>query len=112
MTKKPKTIAEWEKVCHNLNSALKLCIDQEEELIAALELQKADNKLLEQKIKSLEVTLDSYIKIDEMYAIAEERQDAEIESLNITITKSAGIINYLEHKLEQATQLKISGGED
>lgn len=112
MTKKPKTIAEWEKVCNNLNSALKLCIDQEEELIAALELQKADNKLLEQKIKDLDVTLDAYIKIDEMYAIAEERQDAEIESLNITITKSAGIINYLEHKLEQATQLKISGGED
>ena len=102
MTKKPKTIEGWEKVCNNLNSALKLSIDQEEELIAALELQKALNKELEEKIKSLEVTLDSYIQIDEAYAIAEERQDAEIEGLKITITKAAGIINYLEHKLERA----------
>ena len=99
MSKKPTTIAGWEKVCNNLNSALKLSIDQEEELIAALELQKALNKELEEKIKSLE---DSYIQIDEAYAIAEERQDAEIEGLKITITKAAGIINYLERKLERA----------
>ena len=102
MSKKPTTIAGWEKVCNNLNSALKLSIDHEEELIAALELQKALNKELEEKIKSLEVTLDSYIQIDEAYAIAEERQDAEIDGLKITITKAAGIINYLEHKLERA----------
>lgn len=105
MTKKPKTIEGWEKVCHNLNSALKLCIDQEEELIAALELQKALNKELEDKIKFLDVTLDSYIQVDEAYAIAEERQDEEIESLKITITKSAGIINYLEMKLDRANSV-------
>ena len=105
MNKKPTTIAGWEKVCNNLNSALQLSIKQEEEVIKELELQRTLNKELEENIKSLEVALDSYIQIDEAYAIAEEQKDAEIESLNNTLIKSAGIINYLEMKLERANSV-------
>lgn len=105
MTKKPTTIAGWEKVCNNLNSALQISIKDEEELIAALELQKSLNKDLEEKIKDLEITLDAYIQIDEVYATAEERKDAEIEDLNTTLIKSAGIINYLEMKLERSNSV-------
>lgn len=65
-SKKPTTVAEWEKVCSNLDSALRLSMQTEEELIEAIEDLRKKN-----------------------------------EDLNITIVKSAGIINYLEHKLER-----------
>ena len=68
----------------NLNTALMKSIDEED--------------ALKEKINIFEQLLGDAEK--------------EIDDLNTTIIKSAGIINYLEHKLEQATQLKISGGED
>jgi len=66
MTKKPTTIAEWEKVCNNLDSALKLCMQQEDELIEEIEKLRLKN-----------------------------------EELDTALIKSAGIINYLEIKLER-----------
>ena len=69
-TKKPTTVKEWEKVCTNLDSALKVFIQSEAELI-----------------------------------VENEKLQKEIEDLNITITKSAGIINYLEHKLDRANSV-------
>lgn len=105
MTKKPKTIEGWEKVCHNLNSALKLSIDQEDELIKALEAEKAANKLLTKRIKDLEVALDVYTRLNEATSEVEAQQELEIKDLHITITKSAGIINYLEMKLDRANSV-------
>jgi predicted RNase H-like nuclease (RuvC/YqgF family) len=105
MTKKPKTIEGWEKVCHNLNSALKLSIDQEDELIKALEAEKAANKLLQNQVSDMEQKLSFYQQIIDGGDFSISQRDAEIKDLNITITKSAGIINYLEHKLERANSV-------
>lgn len=102
MTKKPKTIEGWEKVCHNLNSALKLSIDQEDELIKALEEEKAASNDLQHQVKDLSLKLTFYQSMcDEVNNLVKER-DAKIKDLDITLTKSAGIINYLEHKLDRA----------
>jgi len=105
MTKKPKTIEGWEKVCNNLNSALQLSIKDEEELIRALEAEKAEGKILKNRIKDLENALDIYTKMNEATSEVEAQQDLEIENLNIAILKSATIINYLEMKLERANSV-------
>jgi hypothetical protein len=64
--KKPTTVEGWEKVCNNLDSALRLSIQQEDDLIAEIETLRLKN-----------------------------------EELNSALIKSAGIINYLEMKLER-----------
>jgi len=69
-SKKPTTIEGWEKVCNNLDAALRLSIQQEEELIAALEETRA-----------------SY------------------DELKISMVKAAGIIQYLETKLERSNSI-------
>jgi len=70
MTRKPKTIEGWEKVCNNLNAALHALLDSEAELLV--------------KVETLE---------------------KKIEDLNTTLIKSAGIINYLEMKLERSNSV-------
>jgi hypothetical protein len=65
--KKPTTVEGWEKICNNLDSALRLSIQQEEDLISAIETLRLKN-----------------------------------EELNTALIKAAGIINYLEMKLERA----------
>jgi len=105
MSKKPSTIAGWEKVCNNLNSALKLSIDQEEELIAALELQKDANKTLQSKVSDLEKSVKQLADLLADGYSEHDRKDEVIEDLNTTLIKSAGIINYLEHKLERANSV-------
>ena len=69
-SKKPTTVEGWEQVCNNLNSALKLSIETEAELIEAIEDFRKKN-----------------------------------EDLNTTLIKSAGIIQYLEMKLERANSV-------
>jgi hypothetical protein len=64
--KKPTTVEGWEKVCNNLDSALQLSIQQEDELIAEIEVLRMKN-----------------------------------EDLNTSLIRAAGIINYLEMKLER-----------
>jgi hypothetical protein len=65
-TKKPTTVEGWEKVCNNLDSALRLSIQQEDDLIAEIEKLRLKNK-----------------------------------ELDSALIKAAGIINYLEMKLER-----------
>jgi len=69
-SKKPTTVEGWEKVCNNLDAALRLSIQQEEELIAALEETKAN-----------------------------------YDELKTAMIKAAGIINYLEIKLERTNSV-------
>jgi len=64
--KKPITVEGWEKVCNNLDSALRLSIQQEDDLIAEIEKLRLKNK-----------------------------------ELDSALIKAAGIINYLEMKLER-----------
>jgi uncharacterized coiled-coil DUF342 family protein len=105
MTKKPKTIEGWEKVCHNLNSALKLSIDQEDELIKALEAEKAANKSLQNKVSDLEQSLKQLADLLADGYTEHDRKDEVIDDMNTTIIKSAGIINYLEMKLDRANSI-------
>jgi len=86
--KKPTTVAEWEKVCSNLNAALTQSIAHEDRL--------------KEEIEELERQLE----------VCDEETDVEVEQLEEQLTMSVGVIKYLEMKLEQATQLKISGGKD
>ena len=69
-SKKPKTVEGWEQVCNNLDAALRLSIQQEEELIAEIDRLRT---------KGYEM-------------------DAEL-------IKAAGIIQYLEQKLERANSV-------
>ena len=85
--KKPTTVAEWEKVCSNLNAALTQSIAYEDRL--------------KEEIEELERQLE----------VCDEETDVEVEQLEEQLTMSVGVIKYLEMKLEQATQLKISGGK-
>ena len=71
--KKPTTVEEWEKVCENLNSALKSSIKMEVELTRALDAEKFFNKNFQKKIDKLEDQL----------------------------VMSHGVIKYLEMKLER-----------
>ena len=71
--KKPTTVKEWEKVCENLNSALKPSIKMEDELTRALDAEKFFNKNFQKKIDKLEDQL----------------------------VMSHGVIKYLEMKLER-----------
>lgn len=68
--KKPTTTKEWEKICDNLNSALQLCLQQENLLIAEIEQLRTKN--------------------DEMHT---------------DLAKAAGIIQYLETKLERSNSI-------
>jgi len=71
--KKPTTVEEWEKVCDNLNSALKSSIKTEEELIRALDAEKYFNNQFQKRVDKLEDQL----------------------------VMSHGVIKYLEMKLER-----------
>jgi len=86
--KKPTTVAEWEKVCNNLNAALKQSIATEDKL--------------KEEIKDLERQLEA----------CDEETDEQIENLEEQVTMSVGVIKYLEMKLEKSNQLKISGGKN
>lgn len=56
MTKKPKTIQDWEKVCNNLNNALDSCIEDEAKLRAQIDnLEEQIAKLEEQLTMSVGV---------------------------------------------------------
>ena len=82
--KKPATVAEWEKVCSNLNATLTQSIAYEDEL--------------RQEIDDLEEDLNTYCE--------------KLDDLSKQLTMSLGVIKYLEVQLEQSKQLKISGDED
>ena len=56
MTKKPKTIQDWEKVCNNLNNALDSCLEDEAKL-------RADIDNLEGQIAKLEEQLTMSIGV-------------------------------------------------
>lgn len=56
MSKKPKTIQDWEKVCNNLNNALDSCIEDEAKFRADIDnLQEQIGKLEEQLTMSVGV---------------------------------------------------------
>lgn len=56
MTKKPKTIEDWEKVCNNLNNALDSCLEDESKLRAVIDnLEEQVGKLEEQLTMSVGV---------------------------------------------------------
>ena len=84
--KKPTTVKEWEKVCENLNAALKLSIKTEEDLKA--------------EIKALEENLEHYLTPAEVDQEVEELE-AQVEQLEEQVTMSVGVIKYLEMKLER-----------
>ena len=86
--KKPTTVAEWEKVCSNLNAALTQSIDYEDRL-------KKEIEDLEQHIEA-----------------CDNEANEQIETLEEQLTMSVGVIKYLEMKLEKSNQLKISGGKN
>jgi DNA-binding transcriptional regulator GbsR (MarR family) len=86
--KKPTTVAEWEKVCNNLNAALKQSIATEDRL--------------KEEIEDLEQQLETW----------DEEIDGKVEQLEEQLTMSVGVIKYLEMKLEKSNQLKISGGKN
>jgi len=69
-SKKPTTVEGWEQVCNNLDAALRLSIQQEEELKA---------------------------EIDQLRTKGYEMDTAMIQA--------AGIINYLEMKLERSNSV-------
>ena len=86
--KKPTTVAEWEKVCNNLNAALTQSIATEDRL--------------KEEIEDLEQQLETW----------DEEIDGKVEQLEEQLTMSVGVIKYLEMKLEKSNQLKISGGKN
>jgi len=56
MTKKPKTVADWEKVCKNLNNALESTMEDEVKLRAVIDnLEEQIGKLEEQLTMSVGV---------------------------------------------------------
>jgi len=56
MTKKPKTVADWEKVCKNLNNALESTMEDEVKLRAVIDnLEEQIAKLEEQLTMSVGV---------------------------------------------------------
>ena len=56
MTKKPKTIQDWERVCNNLNNALDSCIEDEAKFRAVIDnLEEQIGKLEEQLTMSVGV---------------------------------------------------------
>jgi bacterioferritin (cytochrome b1) len=56
MTKKPKTIQDWEKVCNNLNNALDSCIEDEAKFRAIIDnFEEQIGKLEEQLTMSVGV---------------------------------------------------------
>jgi peptidoglycan hydrolase CwlO-like protein len=56
MTKKPKTIQDWEKVCNNLNNALDSCLEDEAKLRSVIDnLEEQIGKLEEQLTMSVGV---------------------------------------------------------
>ena len=56
MTKKPKTVADWEKVCKNLNNALESTMEDEVTLRAVIDnLEEQIGKLEEQLTMSVGV---------------------------------------------------------
>jgi predicted nucleic acid-binding Zn-ribbon protein len=64
MTKKPKTIQDWEKVCNNLNNALDSCIEDEAKFRADIDnLQEQIGKLEEQLTMSVGVIKYLELKI-------------------------------------------------
>jgi predicted nucleic acid-binding Zn-ribbon protein len=64
MSKKPKTIQDWEKVCNNLNNALDSCIEDEAKFRADIDnLQEQIGKLEEQLTMSVGVIKYLELKI-------------------------------------------------
>ena len=56
MTKKPKTIQDWEKVCNNLNNALDSCLEDEAKFRVDIDnLEEQMGKLEEQLTMSVGV---------------------------------------------------------
>jgi septal ring factor EnvC (AmiA/AmiB activator) len=56
MTKKPKTIEDWQKVCNNLNNALDSCLEDEAKLRSVIDnLEEQVGKLEEQLTMSVGV---------------------------------------------------------
>lgn len=56
MTKKPKTVADWEKVCKNLNNAFESTMEDEVKLRAVIDnLEEQIGKLEEQLTMSVGV---------------------------------------------------------
>jgi len=56
MTKKPKTIEDWQKVCNNLNNALDSCIEDEAKFRSTIDnLEEQIGKLEEQLTMSVGV---------------------------------------------------------
>jgi septal ring factor EnvC (AmiA/AmiB activator) len=81
MTKKPKTVTDWEKVCSNLNAALTQSIAYEDRL--------------KEEIKDLERRLQ----------VCDEETDEQVEQLEEQLTMSVGVIKYLEMKLERSNSI-------
>jgi polyhydroxyalkanoate synthesis regulator phasin len=84
--KKPTSVKDWEKVCENLNAALKLTMDNE--------------TALQKKIEEMEKEYDSYFSPEELEQEVEELE-AQVEQLEEQLTMSVGVIKYLEMKLER-----------
>jgi hypothetical protein len=105
MTKKPKTVTDWEKVCSNLNAALQLSMRDEEELIKELEAEKNANNILKKNVSDLEQSVKQLSELLANGYSRNEKKDELIDDMKIAITKSAGIIQYLEKKLERSNSI-------
>lgn len=79
--KKPTTVAEWERVCGNLNAALTQSIATEDRL--------------KEEIQELERQLE----------VCDEETDEQVRELEEQLTMSVGVIKYLEMKLERANSV-------
>lgn len=85
--KKPTTVKKWEKVCENLNSALKSMMKDED--------------ALKKEIEDMKLHWYSPTEFDQEI----EEYDAQIETLEEQLTMSVGVIKYLEMKLERSNSV-------
>lgn len=81
-SKQPTTVKEWEKVCENLNNALKSMV--------------ADEVILKARIEGMEAELDGTY----------DEHDAEVEKLEEQLTMTVGVVRYLEMKLERLNPVR------
>ena len=94
--KKPTTVKEWEKVCENLNAALKLSIKTEEDLTEQIRVL---NKKLNTHIQNADAFKEEIENLESYIKEWEEEHENEIEQLEEQLTMSVGVIKYLEMKL-------------
>jgi len=62
MTKKPKTIQDWEKVCNNLNNALDSYIEDEAKFRAAIDNREEQIAKLEEQL-TMSIGVIKYLEL-------------------------------------------------